>query len=394
MHKVSQMLQSSIEELTAEALRRIWGLPGYDEEHMLPEDLATRVAPNLRLMVACLVHAGPLEETSLAAAREIGHSRALQGVPVDAVALSWSIGERIVLDRLLALAELLDLHDLREAVHRLGDTAGQLARLSLAAYRQTQAEVTAHYDHLTADLVAGLSGERPADPQELNRRARTVGSDPLAAHAAVTMAINVARSDAGAAYMRMQRHVLAALATESGGRILVGSLDENPLILVPAQSGPEPLARRLELSLNDERRPIPVVLGVSEHAYPLTGVGTACREAHMAMQVGLRLGWIDRVVRYGTVLPEVLLLRNPDIAELLDRRLRPLRERPDLLETVQTYLSVGMSARAAARALFVHPNTVLYRLKVAQKLLGRDLTDVDALADLVLAVRGSTLTAG
>jgi DNA-binding PucR family transcriptional regulator len=70
-----------------------------------------------------------------------------------------------------------------------------------------------------------------------------------------------------------------------------------------------------------------------------------------------------------------------------------LRERPELLETMQVYLREGMSARAAARVLFVHPNTVLYRLKIAQTVLGRPLTDVAGLADLILALRGAALAA-
>jgi DNA-binding PucR family transcriptional regulator len=87
----------------------------------------------------------------------------------------------------------------------------------------------------------------------------------------------------------------------------------------------------------------------------------------------------------------VLLLRNPDIAALLAARLRPLRDRPDLLQTLRVYLKCGMSARAAARALFVHQNTVPYRLRTIERLLGRNLDDVTALSDVILALRGLEL---
>jgi DNA-binding PucR family transcriptional regulator len=41
-----------------------------------------------------------------------------------------------------------------------------------------------------------------------------------------------------------------------------------------------------------------------------------------------------------------------------------------LLDTVSTYLEQGSSLEATARMLFVHPNTVRYRLRRASELTG------------------------
>jgi len=46
---------------------------------------------------------------------------------------------------------------------------------------------------------------------------------------------------------------------------------------------------------------------------------------------------------------------------------------PALLQTVETYVGSGGTLEGTARALFVHPNTVRYRLRKA-----RDLTGLDA----------------
>jgi len=43
---------------------------------------------------------------------------------------------------------------------------------------------------------------------------------------------------------------------------------------------------------------------------------------------------------------------------------------PALLETLTTYLEQGSSLEAAARMLFVHPNTVRYRLRRVTELTG------------------------
>ncbi len=59
---------------------------------------------------------------------------------------------------------------------------------------------------------------------------------------------------------------------------------------------------------------------------------------------------------------------------LVDKVTRPLRDRPGLRDTVPAYLDQG-SLEATARQLFVHPNTVRYRLGRIAELTGYDLTD-------------------
>jgi DNA-binding PucR family transcriptional regulator len=46
-----------------------------------------------------------------------------------------------------------------------------------------------------------------------------------------------------------------------------------------------------------------------------------------------------------------------------------------LLDSVRVYLECGSSIEATARALFVHPNTVRYRLRRAAEVTGFSPTD-------------------
>ena len=58
-------------------------------------------------------------------------------------------------------------------------------------------------------------------------------------------------------------------------------------------------------------------------------------------------------------------------AELLDEVYKPLLSGGSaLLDTVMTYLEQGNSLEATARMLFVHPNTVRYRLRRVSELTG------------------------
>jgi DNA-binding PucR family transcriptional regulator len=47
----------------------------------------------------------------------------------------------------------------------------------------------------------------------------------------------------------------------------------------------------------------------------------------------------------------------------------------DLLQTLRAYLENGGSLEATAKSLFVHANTVRYRLRRIQELIGEDVTD-------------------
>jgi len=69
----------------------------------------------------------------------------------------------------------------------------------------------------------------------------------------------------------------------------------------------------------------------------------------------------------------------------LGKRTDPAGE--DLRQTVLTYASNGMNARATAEALICHPNTVHHRLARIEQLSGLDPTNFHDLVDLVTAVR-------
>lgn len=60
---------------------------------------------------------------------------------------------------------------------------------------------------------------------------------------------------------------------------------------------------------------------------------------------------------------------------------------PTLLETLDVYLRCGRSKSETAKALFVHLNTVKYRIAQIQEIMGVSLDDDDTVLDLMLAFR-------
>lgn len=96
---------------------------------------------------------------------------------------------------------------------------------------------------------------------------------------------------------------------------------------------------------------------------------------------GLRavIGWpgAPRPVRSADLLPERALTGDAEAERLLiDKIARPLEEAgPTLQRTVEAYLESGGVLETCAKTLFVHPNTVRYRLRKAADLTGCQATD-------------------
>ena len=84
------------------------------------------------------------------------------------------------------------------------------------------------------------------------------------------------------------------------------------------------------------------------------------------------------------------LARSPDLAPFREL-VRPLVEhdrerRSDLVRTLRAYFASGANASEAADRMFLHRNSMLYRLERIQKLTGLDLKDPKASLALQLGL--------
>jgi DNA-binding PucR family transcriptional regulator len=119
----------------------------------------------------------------------------------------------------------------------------------------------------------------------------------------------------------------------------------------------------------------PVVLG------PTAPTVTEASAVTQAALSGLRAapGWpgAPRPVPAGDLLPERVLLGDAEAREqLVTFVYRPLVEAGDvLLDTVTAFLDSGGALEATARALFVHANTVRYRLRRVAEVCGQTPTE-------------------
>ncbi|MGJ0388387.1 PucR family transcriptional regulator [Microbacterium sp. CGR1] len=134
--------------------------------------------------------------------------------------------------------------------------------------------------------------------------------------------------------------------------------------------GFEEIATRLEPSFG----PGYVVLGPAVAA--LVDASQSARAALAGFAVARAWRSAPRPVDADDLLPERALAGDPLAKQtLIERIYRPLQAHStDLVTTLWSYLDNGRSLEATARELFVHPNTVRYRLKRVSEVIGWDAT--------------------
>lgn len=121
----------------------------------------------------------------------------------------------------------------------------------------------------------------------------------------------------------------------------------------------------------------------------------ALREAEALLQFASRFditGVVNQHVDHH--LAKVLANMSPDVLRnFVSSALQPLLvpENEQILLTLKEYLAHGQSLGQTARLLYVHPNTVLYRVHQAEKLLGIRLKNTEQLTNLWMALQAHTL---
>ncbi|MFJ4045331.1 PucR family transcriptional regulator [Microbacterium sp. NPDC089987] len=149
------------------------------------------------------------------------------------------------------------------------------------------------------------------------------------------------------------------------GRARVAGKDDEPEELPFSE-----IAQRLEPSFG----PGYVVLGPPVTA--LVDAGQSARAALAGFAVARAWRSAPRPVEADDLLPERALAGDTLAKQtLIERIFRPLEAHStDLVTTLWSYLDNGRSLEATARELFVHPNTVRYRLKRVTEVIGWDAT--------------------
>lgn len=260
---------------------------------------------------------------------------------------------------------------LTEGILRYTREIAFAAATSYAAAAESRGAWDARLEALVVDgIVRG-------DPEEsLLSRAAALSWEPSSE---ATVLVGNAPSDDP----RTILYEVRSRAARTGRPVLLGVQGTRLVVVFGGPQGDQEsrqVATRLAEAFNDG----PVVIGPSTPS-----LAEAHRSAVDAMS-GLRavVAWpaAPRPVHADDLLPERALAGDPEAErQLVERIVLPLVDAGGaLLETIDTYLEVGGVLENCARQLYVHPNTVRYRLRRVTELTGR--TPSNARDALVLRI--------
>lgn len=145
--------------------------------------------------------------------------------------------------------------------------------------------------------------------------------------------------------------------------------------------------------LHAEYPELPFVAGTGNLYHHIEHFHQSIEEAQEIVRVMQRLGRLCQVGRYEDMQVYMMLykLRKKNILmQIYEQNLLPLIQYDQansnqLCETLKTYLAHNRSINETAEALFVHRNTLKYRLSKIEDLCGRDLSSADDCFVLQLA---------
>ena len=201
--------------------------------------------------------------------------------------------------------------------------------------------------------------------------------------------------DRGRRYLDVVRERLVVRAPRSLAVLHGGSI----AVLAAANRGSgldvRALARDLQSTIGEVAGAGPVTAAIADRCGRPDDYAPAFRLARESIELMLKLGRGGAVVATNDLGPYGLLLRassRDDLEAFASRTLRPLLEHDrghgsDLLRTLRVYLEEDRVQRRTAARCFVHVNTIVYRVRRIEDLLGADLDDPSTVFDVTLALR-------
>lgn len=263
---------------------------------------------------------------------------------------------QVVEDRVPDLAAEGDEASLREVVLRYAREVAFAAADVYARAAETRGAWDSRLESVIVDAIV-----RGESTDALRSRIAALGWKSTGQFSVV---VGTTPDDAGSAFVSELRRAASALAEDA----LVGIQGERLIVVLGGVSEPERTFTRLGERFGDG----PIVFGPEVESL-LEASGSA-RAAFAGLAAVQAWPQAPRPVAANDLWPERALNGDVEAKRALVLQIyRPLLGAGNaLLETLSSYLALGHSLEATARELFVHANTVRYRLRRVIDVTGWD----------------------
>ncbi|MFE1591439.1 PucR family transcriptional regulator [Nocardia sp. NPDC058705] len=307
-------------------------------------------------------------------AAAIGRNRAAQGVPLEVMLRTFRLGGQIVWEALLDKAGELAPGEFRKIGAATWSAIDGMSSALVTSYRGTELEQVRRDERRRHGTIEDLLAGSARDTTFAARAARELNLPTHGGYLVVAVRGDRPHVEIGT------EAALAALGIRSVWHDRVETIVG--LVSLEQRDGTAVL-ERVRDRIRGRAAASPVVQGLAQ-------IGTGHALAMLALETlpSAAPGLVLLEERY----PEALLLRSPDLTDLMvTRTLGPVLELPTkeheiLLRTLAIWLAENCSAANAAPRLHCHRNTVINRLQRISALLGRRLDGQRAHLELSLAL--------
>ncbi|MFD4292526.1 PucR family transcriptional regulator [Rhodococcus sp. NPDC058505] len=374
----AQWLSNAAPDLTARVIGRLMDeLPIY---RALPREavhgeISDIVLRNMELFATLVRERRGARDSELVEQRSSAARRAEEGVPLDAVLHAYHAGIGLAAGELLDGAGPDDIDDVQTLMTMILDFLRRLTIAVSAAYfeeRQSmESQANSGRRSFMSALVAG---------EDLDSVVHRTGLRLAPHYLALTLAIGENDDERGSgvsgtvAGRRKLRRVQTELDRITGEPALTVIDSGGGLALVPCPAS-APDWEQLRAVVDRLGRVLGADFHVAGAVATPAGVPSAVEQTAEIVALVTRSDRPSGLYRLSDVLLEYQLSRPSAAQRELAALLAPLVGKPELMQTLETYVDSGLNRRATAATLAVHANTVDYRMRRVFELTGLNPSD-------------------
>ena len=304
------------------------------------------------------------------------------------------------------------------------DPASQLDRLDLTAVEQAatiaaleiakRESVQEAERRLKRDFVEDLLGEAYHSVEAISARARSLGWELL--HKRTVMVVDLDKFEQY--YLTHQEwgeerfqqvkewllHATSQVVSERNPQSILVDRSDSVILLPHFESETPPSMARREIEglaeaicqrAQEQLDELSITVAIGRLCDSVEGLRDSYREAKAALNVARKIARHQPIIWYDDVALYVLLDRlatEPETRRWFEHNLGPLVEYDknkgtELVRTLETYFDVNQMQQQAAHQLGIHLNTLKYRLRRIEEILGTDPFLVDGQLSFYLATK-------
>ncbi|MGW4770947.1 PucR family transcriptional regulator [Nocardia sp. NPDC004278] len=316
--------------------------------------------------------------------REAAAQWAREAVPLGTILRAYHEGLRIAFGLVTARAKADDIAELLVATDLMLELLEAITVAVSDAYVEEQHLVAREHQTATQTLASALLSGRGS-----SALARQAGIPIADAYQVVALSIpehpdeRDPRVDSQVAARRKLRRLQSELAVAFDSRVLALLSTRGGTLLVPVEADATILtAETLDRLAESAEVPLTatVVTGQTDE------IPEAADQAHELLNL-VRVGGRNPGLYQMTDLAvEYQLTRGGPATRRIATILDPLDAHPELFDTMRAYLGNDMNRQLTARQLYVHPNTVDYRLRRIAQLTSVDLATSAGISQAAIAL--------